>query len=276
MAMLQPYLHNATDGWALAITSLRDLYAEADESDAEDDTAIRELVDEQGSDFTPDAARLGTVIAEMHLALAGDSMPEAMRAEPAGPAELGAWAEEMLADLATLDNAGEARVASLRDRIEAVRGLPQAGLAIRVHGDLHLGQTARTDVGWIILDFEGEPSRSVEARRRRASALRDVAGVMRSFDYASAVALLDWTTPDDPRWERLQRFGDTWTRVNQEAFWDAYVATVGGSPLLPPAEMVPVLLDGYMVQKALYELSYELNHRPQWAWIPMRYLEAPT
>jgi maltokinase len=277
MAMLQPFLHNATDGWAIAITSLRDLYAAADESDADDEAAIRDLVDEQGSDFTPDAARLGTVIAEMHLALAGDAIPDAMRAQPAGAAELSAWADEMLADLASMEGSGDHQVpvASLRARIQAMRGLGQAGLAIRVHGDLHLGQTARTDDGWIVLDFEGEPSRTVAARRRRASALRDVAGVMRSLDYAAAVALMDWTTSADPRWERLRRFGDTWTLVNQEAFWDAYIAALGGSSVLPPGERVPALLDAYMVQKALYELRYELNHRPQWAWIPMRYLERP-
>ncbi|HEV3234489.1 MAG TPA: hypothetical protein VG329_08070 [Candidatus Dormibacteraeota bacterium] len=281
VAMLQPYLHNATDGWAIAMTSLRDLYAAADESEVEDEAEIRDLVDDQGSDFTPDAARLGAVIAEMHLALAGDSMPEPMRAQPAGPTDLRAWADDMLADLETLARAdrnlaAKAAREGLRRRIDAIADLPEAGLAIRVHGDLHLGQTARTDDGWVILDFEGEPSRSVEARRRRASALKDVAGILRSLDYASAVALLNWTNPDDPRWTRLQRFGDAWARVNQEALWDTYVATVGASPLLPPAEMAPALLDAYEVQKALYELAYELNHRPDWAWIPLRYLESPA
>jgi len=284
VAMAQPFLHNATDGWALAMTSLRDIYAEAEQREGgpPDDATIRELVDDQGSDFTPEAERLGTVVAEMHLALSREGVPEGLRAEVADAARLRAWATEMEEDLAAFSETEAARsvsVPALRARIEAVRrlraedGRPPGGLAIRVHGDLHLGQTTRTDSGWMILDFEGEPSRTVEARRRRASPLRDVAGMLRSFDYAAAVALLDRADPDDADWAMLQRYADTWAVVNREAFWSAYVAAVGDAPLLPSPAQVPRLLEAYLVQKALYEVAYEQGHRPDWAWIPLRFLE---
>jgi maltokinase len=130
----------------------------------------------------------------------------------------------------------------------------------------------RTDAGWIVLDFEGEPSRSVELRRRRSSPLRDVAGVLRSFSYAAAVALMERATPDDPDWERLLAYGDAWAEVNRDAFWDAYVGAVGGSDLLPDAGVVAAVLRAFEVQKAIYELAYELGHRPDLAWIPRRAL----
>ena len=198
-----------------------------------------------------------------------------MRAVEAGPAELAAWTDEMLDDLQTFARSGtgvNVSIDALRTRIEHLREQASGGRAIRVHGDLHLGQTARTDRGWMVLDFEGEPARSVEARQRKASPLRDVAGMLRSLDYAAAVALLDRTDPDDSQWPKLQRFGDAWAAVNREAFWAAYIAVMGDSGLLPPVPLVPRMLDAYLVQKAVYEVSYELAHRPDWTSIPLRYL----
>ena len=216
-----------------------------------------------------------------------------MRATRAGPEQLGTWADEMIADLDQLLTQGvEAAGAAGADgpalsvegvdreapasRITPVRDLTDGGLAIRHHGDLHLGQMLRTDDGWVILDFEGEPARDVEARRRHASPLRDVAGMMRSFDYAAAAALLERRSPRDSDWDNLQAFGDTWAAVNREAFWDAYLSTVGASGLLPEGETVVTMLRAFETQKAVYEAGYELRHRPDWAWIPLRFLREST
>lgn len=277
LAILQPYLHNATDGFQMAMTSLRDLYSVAESAATADPLAIREAIDQQGSDFTPEANRLGAIVGEMHLTLASDRMPDEMRAVPATAEMTRAWAYEMEADLDRLFAEHPDRTEGLdRDPLAAAfRSLGEVaagGLAVRYHGDLHLGQLVRTDAGWIILDFEGEPSRSVEVRRRRSSPLRDVAGMLRSFSYAAAVALMERATSDDPDWEPLLAYGDAWAEVNRDAFWDAYVGVVGDTGLLPDAGTVATVLKAFEVQKAVYEFGYELGHRPDLAWVPLRAL----
>ena len=276
LAILQPYLHNATDGFQMAMTSLRDLYSVAEGETQVEPIDIRKQIDEQGSDFTPESNRLGALVGEMHLALASDRMPEDMRPEPADPQTLRAWAEEMEADLDHLFAGNGALLEGIdRDRLAGVfhtlAGVDAGGLAIRYHGDLHLGQLVRTDSGWIILDFEGEPSRSVESRRRRSSPLRDVAGMLRSFNYAAAVAAMGRATPADPDWDPLLRYGDAWADVNREAFWAAYVAAAAGA-LLPASGAVGGVLRAFEIQKAVYEVGYELGHRPDLAWIAVRAL----
>lgn len=277
LAILQPYLHNATDGFQMAMTSLRDLYSVAEGQSHVEPIEIRKDIDDQGSDFTPESNRLGALVGEMHLALASDRMPDDMRPEPAGPELLRAWAEEMEADLdllflgnpALLEGVDRVRLADVFHRLA---GVDHGGLAIRYHGDLHLGQLVRTDRGWIILDFEGEPSRSVESRRRRSSPLRDVAGMLRSLNYAAAVALMERAAPNDPDWEHLLSYGDAWAEVNREAFWAAYVSVAGGADLLPASEVVADVLKAFEIQKAVYEVGYELGHRPDLAWIAVRAL----
>jgi trehalose synthase-fused probable maltokinase len=277
LAILQPYLHNATDGFQMALTSLRDLYSVAEGQSQVEPIDIRKDIDEQGSDFTPESNRLGARVGEMHLALASDRMPEHMRSEPAGPQTVRAWAEEMEADLDQLFAANAALLEGIdRDRLadafHKLAGVDRGGLAIRYHGDLHLGQLVRTDSGWIILDFEGEPSRTVESRRRRSSPLRDVAGILRSFNYAAAAAAMERAAPSDPDWDNLLRYGDAWADVNREAFWAAYVAVAGGTELLPAAGQVADVLKAFEIQKAVYEVGYELGHRPDLAWIAVRAL----
>jgi trehalose synthase-fused probable maltokinase len=286
LAMLQPYLHNGTEGWTLALTSLRDLYADAEESGERDDAARRQAVLDQGSSFQPESARLGEVTAEMHLALSGPSVGESMRPEPITERMLAGWADEMASDLDALLRTDMASLAPLRARrpailarFDALRSIgADGGLAIRVHGDYHLGQVLRVDAGWVILDFEGEPDRPLVARRVRSSPMRDIAGMLRSFHYAAAAALMERCTPEDEGWEQLYHQGLAWAEANCDTFWDAYVARAGaGDALLPSPDATLVLRDAFELQKAIYELGYELGHRPDWVGIPLRYLlaEAP-
>ena len=279
--LLQPFVHNATEGWAMALTSLRDLYAQAEEPGARDPAELRSVVDDQGASFVGDAARLGTVIAQMHMALASPGLGEDVDPQRITAAVLERWADRMTADLdgLLLSNTASDVLAPLlaaRDRVverfDALRGLAPGGLLIRVHGDLHLGQMLRTDSGWIVLDFEGEPLRTPRERRDRSSPLRDVAGMLRSFDYAAAAALAERVVPDSADWKPLMAYGDAWADANRDAFWAAYLAATGESPLLPPVGSALVLRRAFEVQKAVYEVGYELRHRPGWVPIPLRFL----
>ena len=280
VAILQPFLHNGTEGWTLALTSLRDLYADAEEAGERDDEARRRAVQEQGASFQPEAARLGDVTAEMHLALTDPSLDEEMRAVTLTAKTLGAWADEMTAELDALLRTQSpllaplhARRPTLVSRFDALRRLDgDAGLSIRIHGDYHLGQVLRVDAGWVVLDFEGEPDRPLAARRVRSSPLRDVAGMMRSFHYAAAAALMERCSPDDDEWERLLLQGVAWAEASCDAFWEAYAARAGSAALLPSAEATEVLRRAFEVQKAVYEVGYELGHRPDWMAIPLRSL----
>jgi len=281
-AILQEYLHNGTEGWTLALTSLRDLYATAEESPPAGDDERRLAVREQGSSFQPEAERLGDVTAEMHLALASPSLPAEMRAQPITAAMLDAWAGAMTAELdALLANDSpvltplRARRPAIVARYDALRTLGDAGQAIRVHGDYHLGQVLRVDAGWVILDFEGEPDRPLESRRVRSSPLRDVAAMLRSFHYAAAAALMERSSPDAPDWDALFLQGVAWAEAGGQAFWDAYCARAADG-LLPSSQSTNVLRDAFALQKAVYEVAYELGHRPDWVSIPLRALLEET
>jgi maltokinase len=148
--------------------------------------------------------------------------------------------------------------------------LGAGGRVIRHHGDLHLGQTLLADAGWIVLDFEGEPARPLRERRRKRSPLRDVAGMLRSIAYVASAAEL----------QRGVTVPDGWEERSREAFLEGYLAAVEPS-LLPPGEAASMqLLSIFELEKAVYELRYELNNRPDWVRIPVagivRLLEEPV
>ena len=279
-AILQPFLRNGTEGWALALTSLRDLYADAEVQPSSSAGEVREAVENQGSTFLPEAARLGETTAAMHLALSGDGLGPALRPEPISAEMLGGWATAMTGELDRILDAGGGAVEPLRGQREAVvaaydaiRGIGEAGLAIRHHGDYHLGQVLRVDAGWTVLDFEGEPARPLAERRLRSTALRDVAGMLRSFDYAAAAALAERARPDSQEWQQLQVYGDAWAAANRRLFWGAYLARCGDTALLPHTSADTLALRrAFELQKAVYEVGYELGHRPDWVGIPIHFI----
>lgn len=247
LAVVQPYLQGATDGWALALTSLRDLYANPDTEDPS----------QAGGDFGAEARRLGEVTAALHLALA--------RAFGTQPAKVGEWVGVMLHQLERVA-AGRSWRAKAEATFHAFASLPDHGAAIRVHGDYHLGQVVRTDAGWFVLDFEGEPARPLSERRMPSSPLKDVSGMLRSFHYAAEVALSEREETDV---DRLRPRAIAWEQRNRRKFLDGYFATDGIEELLGGnEESVRVALDAWELDKAIYEVGYEQGHRPDWVAIP--------
>jgi maltokinase len=271
LAILQPFLAGAAEGWALALTSLRDLFGMSDTSSMPvinlDAPPPPPDPAQAGGDFSGEAARLGAMTGGMHVALA-DAFGR-HRADP------GAWADAMARELDAVGPVDVDTTAAQRllDRLAALDGGDSgaAGAAIRVHGDYHLGQVLRTDAGWYVLDFEGEPARTLEERRRPSSPLKDVAGMLRSFHYASAVA----RTERDG--EALDDLAAAWEQRNRDAFMRGYLKAAESGGILPadPAGIATVLA-AFELEKAVYELSYERAYRPDWEHIPIGALRRLT
>ena len=244
LALLQPYLAGGTEGWALALASLRDFYASPGDGDPAG----------AGGDFASESERLGQVTARMHLALAA-----AFGSAPGRPAE---WVDVMREQARQVAPDEIDRVEAVFDRLT---GLDDAGVSIRVHGDYHLGQVMRTDVGWYVLDFEGEPARPLADRRKPTSPLKDVAGMLRSFHYAAEVAMRE-------REEERQQLGPlaaAWENRNRQAFLVGYRSTRDIETLLPNDESVFLaVLAAFELDKSVYEVAYERAHRPDWVTIP--------
>jgi maltokinase len=246
LAMLQEYLTTATDGWELAKISVRDLMAEADLH-----------AEEAGGDFAAEAERLGAAVAQTHLDLAA-----AFGQSTAGGDELAARVAGMHARLehavGVVPQLGPL-ADGLRATFDAVRSIDEALALQRIHGDLHLGQTLRTVRRWVIIDFEGEPMADLSARRDADSPLRDVAGMLRSFEYAGHYRIIETGTD-----AQLAYRADEWTQRNREAFCDGYVAAAG----YDPRDQVE-LLRALEADKAVYEAVYEARNRPNWLPIPL-------
>jgi maltokinase len=247
LGMLQQFLADAADGWAMATTSVRDLMAEADLH-----------ADEVGGDFAGEAHRLGAAVAAVHADLA-----RALDSRTVEPGEVDAAIDAMHRRLDTVLDAVPSlapQEKALREAFEDARGA-DGGVPIQhVHGDLHLGQVLRTVNGWLLIDFEGEPSAPVSERSAPRSPLRDVAGMLRSFDYAAHQLLVG--QPED---HQLAVRAREWTDRNRKAFCDGYAEV---SPNGDPRDH-EVLLRALELDKAVYEVAYEHTNRPDWLQIPL-------
>lgn len=246
LGIVQHFVSGGTDGWELALDEIP--------------TNTEAILAHLGS--------LGTATARMHSMLATDfSDPAFSPEEPSAEAVsllTATMDEEIERVFAKLpDDPQLAPIAGLeqevRDRITSRRPNGPSGRIIRIHGDYHLGQTLHTGEGWTLLDFEGEPARPLATRRGKRSPLRDVASMLRSFSYAAWAVELQRGQSTPPDFEQRAR----------ETFLEAYFAEVEPS-LLPPGEsQINNLLSIFELEKALYELRYELNNRPDWVAIPV-------
>jgi maltose alpha-D-glucosyltransferase/alpha-amylase len=304
VAVLQEFVRNEGDAWSLTLDNVQDYLERAAAKEAlppqvaADARSLLALArsgepvdpDELIGPYLEDARIIGKRTAEMHLALAsgGDdpafapeeftlfyqrSLYQSMRnlvgrvlQTLAG--QLDALPPEVRADARAL--AGQE--AKLLGRFRRIIDRRVRGLRIRCHGDYHLGQLLFTGNDFVITDFEGEPIRPLSERRMKRSPLRDVAGMIRSFHYAAYAALRQEPgttaaggTANQEGWVRA------WYARVSVAFLRAYLEAAGDSPFLPPGdEELSLLLEAYLLEKAVYELGYELNNRPDWALIPMR------
>ena len=255
LGILQEYLAGARDGWELALDEI------ASDPDA----------------FLDRLRALGEVTGDLHSVLGSDSTrPDFAPDQPSQEAlslltaDVDEQIERIFLDLPETEAVAPiaGRGQDVREKLQALSHIGAGGRVIRTHGDFHLGQTMLTDRGWVILDFEGEPARPLPERRLKRSPLRDVAGMLRSFSYVTAGARLLRGVGVPEEWEERAR----------AAFLEGYFEHVD-SGLLPPGEgPTAQLLSVFELEKAVYELRYELNNRPEWIGIPvagiLRLLEA--
>ncbi len=242
LAVARGFLTGASDGWHLALASLRVVIADHTESAA------------SGGDFGPDAQRLGAITGELHTRLA--------EAYGTSEADVSAWVGHFRAQLDRVrEHVPSEEISRRYDRAAEVR---DPGPALRIHGDLHLGQMLRADSGWYVIDFEGEPARPLAERLAPSSPLRDVAGMLRSFHYAAAVVHHERGEEED-----VAEVVAEWEDRSRSRFLEGYLATPGIAELLPDEATTELLLQAFELDKAVYEVGYETAYRPSWVGIPL-------
>jgi maltose alpha-D-glucosyltransferase/alpha-amylase len=298
VAVLTAFVPNAGDGWTWSLAVLREVYAAARRRPGTDETARGEARALPG-DYLAGARRLGEVTGALHVALASEPDDPAFAPEPVTESDLGAWGAAVEAQVAralgelrrTAAGIGApaapaaARVLAaasgaagrIREAVARLRGVPL--WKTRCHGDYHLGQVLRVTGAtpdFVILDFEGEPARPLEERRAKHSPLRDVAGMLRSFTYASYAALFEAAGGDPAAGPGLEPWREAWESAAVDAFLAGYLGSTveRGVKLVPPSpDTRALLLSVFCLEKAAYELSYEINNRPSWLPIPLAAFE---
>ncbi|MGO9438879.1 MAG: maltose alpha-D-glucosyltransferase [Terracidiphilus sp.] len=310
-AMLQGLVANQGDGWEWFLVQIDSFLDSVAQLPAPPESSFPGFLDiqkpvqaarEHAGTALDAAALLGQRTAELHLALSTSTQDPAFSAEPFSSPDLDRDVRRIEAQIAhvleflkskfsalddpTADLAVQlfSRRRELHARTRALTSIKAAGQRIRIHGDYHLGQTLRTgdpskaagteSGDFVILDFEGEPARTLTERRHKQSPLKDVAGMIRSFSYA-AYAGLDRFMIDTPEKtpgvdaDRLGGWARFWERSVASEFLRSYGESIAAKPeLLPAKEEAQTLLKAYVLEKALYELMYELNNRPKWVHLP--------
>lgn len=257
LAMLQTYFTTATDGWSVATASVRDLFAEGDLH-----------ASEVGGDFAAEAERLGEATAQVHARMA-----QVLPIGSMSGADLTHLASRMrtrLSDAVAIVPELTQYVPVLQQAFDDLASVDRPVPVQRIHGDYHLGQVLRTALGWKLVDFEGEPAKPLAERAAMDSPVRDVAGMLRSFDYAAWHLQIS----DHPGDDQIAYRAREWATRNRSAFCDGYARASG----LDPRED-GVLLHAYETDKAVYEAVYEARNRPAWLPIPLaaaQRLASPT
>jgi maltose alpha-D-glucosyltransferase/alpha-amylase len=287
LAVVQGFLRNQGDGWAWALAYLAHALEDAAMAmqAGHDGATAAELM----APYENFGAMIGKRLAELHAGLAQPSDDPAFAPEAAGKSDIAAWEAEAQDQLdrafaaldkakANLDPDSAAAAAKflgkrreIHDLVRKLAGAKNAGLKTRIHGDFHLGQVLVVQNDVHIIDFEGEPAKPLKARRAKASPLRDIAGILRSFDYAAAATVSN-RPPASPKLDEkqlalLQRF----TAAAGEAFRNAYQAVLAEAehPWID-LEADDKLLRMFLIEKAAYEICYEAANRPAWIAFPLR------
>lgn len=279
------FVPNLGDAWAAVLEALERHLEGADLLEGQE--AVQTEEEAPLLTFPLDLGHLcGVRTAQMHRALAADKDSPAFAPEPITAEDLAKWARDCEAEadsvlsrlngaLGTLEEDARADAQTLlskRDeivaRFSAAAAATPSGEKTRIHGDYHLGQVLVAQDDLVVIDFEGEPARPLEERREKSSPLRDVAGMLRSFDYAAAMALSRWRDTHEVHAGEAYDKAAAWHRRTRRTFIDAYFETMGDAG--HDKELSGALLDLFTLQKALYEIGYELAIRPHWVGIPLK------
>ncbi|ATB39784.1 trehalose synthase [Cystobacter fuscus] len=249
LAVVHRFIPDVTDGWRYTLDCFRQGARLSDT-------------------FLADLRVLGERLGQLHHALASSTDDPAFAPEPLLAEDVQRWSASIVGEMGVTLSQAARHSPELENRREDLIGharqlahVPPSGQKIRIHGDLHLGQVLRSGGDWLLFDFEGEPGRSFAQRREKYSALRDVAGMLRSFDYAEATVRLE----GQPEGERLA--------PARQAFLEGYRAATAGAAFLPQSEAsFTAMLGAFELEKMLYEVRYELQNRPDWVRIPVQAL----
>jgi maltose alpha-D-glucosyltransferase/alpha-amylase len=281
LAVVHEFIDNQGDAWAFISQSLDRLIAE------------QQLLPSETISETPESAamlgrlrQIGERTADFHRTIASRSDIADFAPEPIGADDMARWTEAQLARAenvfklldrseATLPEAAKPLAQALRDNRQHIlahisenRDAGVEAMKIRHHGDFHLGQVLIANNDSFLLDFEGEPRRSLAERRHKAPAARDVAGFCRSIDYATSAAL-NRAAPGETKAKLATRLR-LWTQKLIEAYWESYRAALADDRLWPrDDDKSRQLLDFFLLEKAFYEIEYELTNRPDWVGIPL-------
>ncbi len=280
LCLLQSYVENQGSGWDYAVEYLEryfgDFLADHHTADGHAHSAFMRQM------FT-----LGQRTAELHLAFAKVTGDEAFDPQPASDDDVAGWIRRVASDLDTTIDVLVQRGSSMPEANEAIArrlmvqraaahaavealGFTGASFSLtRLHGDYHLGQVLLRQDDFVITDFEGEPSRSLDERRAKQSPLRDVAGMLRSLSYAAAVALRRSTAERPTDHGTLEPLAKEWEERAQESFLNGYRKNIDGCASWPRDFIADRLIKLFVIEKALYELRYEIDNRPDWMAIPL-------
>ncbi len=313
IASLQAFIKNRGDGWSYTLGHLRSYYELAardgcqfrwadsarppfPEDAAGHDRRLQDWTRMHAASYLNDVIKLAQVTGQLHLALASETSDPDFRPESITSIDVSRWIgamRDLLADVfetvgqqvkrqAVPGHTGLSWFLEHRGLLEGAmddlhRLLDGHAQKTRCHGDYHLGQVLKTDDDFVVLDFEGEPARPLGERRAKHSPLKDIAGMFRSFNYAAYGALLEAMASHPDQMQTLEPWAAAWEHVMCSTFLDTYLAGLrdGGATFLPASrESVERVISVYELEKAIYEVGYEVNNRPAWLGIPLKGLQA--
>ena len=267
LMIVHEYVESEGSTWGSAVASVRQ-FLNADTAEIPFESEVRQI---------------GDLLGNLHLALASNASDVQFAPEPIGPDDWGRWRASVISQVdrvAKSYEGGEGVLAPVWEQVSSsLRALgpvvQRGGMKLRPHGDFHLNQLLRTEDGWAVLDFEGEPNRPLDERRAKESPLRDAAMMLRSLHYAAYAALVEHAGPgEEAHWPRWHERADSWYSAMRRCFLDAYYEKTAEAEVLPPLnEDRDTLLRLFELERALVDLDYNLNSRPEWVTVDLNVIK---